>query len=69
MQTYNAHNARADRILGQTRLKFNNCIDIQGFVAFPNYPQYWVHDDPNGSSVFQLSGQLAVCHHQNQHMH
>ena len=68
-QTYNTHILHVDHILGQTRLKFNNYIDIQEFVVLPNDPECWVHDDPDGSSVTKLSGQLAVCHHQKKHIH
>ena len=68
IHTYNPHILHVDHILGQTQLKFNNCIDIQEFVVFPNDPECWVHDDPDGSSVTQLSGQLVVCHHQEQHI-
>ena len=69
IHTYNTHNLHVDHILCQTRLEFNNCIDIKLFVVIPNDPECWVHDDPDGSSVTQLSGRLAISHQQKQLMH
>ena len=69
IHTYNTHILHVDHIRGQTRLKFNDYIDIQEFVVFPNDPDCWVHADPDESSVTQLSGQLVVCPHQKQHIH
>ena len=65
IQIYNTHILQVDIILSQTRLELKKkYIDIQEFVVFPNDPECWVHDNPDGSSVTQLSGQLAVWHHQ-----